>query len=172
MKRYSHLFYGQVVMSAPTDDEAFLIADPNDWFAMVDSDGEEVSARKRSLELLPEEPVIPDSHGNLNALASEITKNNVAKGFYQPGVERNFGETIALITSELSEALEHSRDGRAPGEVWYDEKGKIDGVGVEIADAIIRCLGWAGENDIDIDRLVAEKMAYNATREFLHGRTY
>lgn len=172
MKYYSHTFFGRLTMMSPEDDERFLGAPSGEWFEMIDSNGEVCNARRQALELFEELTPIPESHGNLNELAAEITKNNIAKGFYQPGIERNFGETIALIHSELSEALEHSRDGKLPGEVWVDEKGKPDGIGVEIADAIIRCLGWAGENDVDIDRLVAEKMAYNATREFLHGRTY
>ena len=46
----------------------------------------------------------------LNALASMINATAAAHGFWDE--ERNFGEMIALMHSELSEALEEHREGR------------------------------------------------------------
>jgi NTP pyrophosphatase (non-canonical NTP hydrolase) len=44
------------------------------------------------------------------------------------------------------------------------------GIPSEIADLIIRCLDFAGEYDIDIERIVLEKMAFNRTRPPMHGK--
>lgn len=46
----------------------------------------------------------------INELAKEIHTNNVLKGFYEKEV--NIGERLALIHSEVSEALEADRKGR------------------------------------------------------------
>jgi hypothetical protein len=45
------------------------------------------------------------------------------------------------------------------------------GVPSEMADVIIRVLDFCGKHDIDIERAVNEKMAYNKTRPFKHGKT-
>jgi len=43
----------------------------------------------------------------INELSQQIHKNNVAKGFYED--EKNIGEMLCLIHSEVSEALESDR---------------------------------------------------------------
>jgi NTP pyrophosphatase (non-canonical NTP hydrolase) len=54
--------------------------------------------------------------------------------------------------------------------VRHNEKGKPEGFPVELADILIRVLDLAGRMDIDLDAVVAEKMRYNAGREYLHGK--
>lgn len=82
------------------------------------------------------------------------------------------GNKLTLITSELSEAQDHLRDGREPDDVFYDEKGKPDGFGVELADAVIRIADLCGALDIPLDSLIEEKLAYNKTRGHKHGREF
>lgn len=48
----------------------------------------------------------------INELSKKIYENAVSKGFYEDGKATNIGERIALIHSELSEALEADRKGR------------------------------------------------------------
>ena len=103
----------------------------------------------------------------LNALAQQIYDNARAKGFWE--ADRNLGEMLMLAVSELSEALEEHRNG-APAH--YVLGTKPEGVAVEIADCIIRCLDTMHSLDVDIDAIVAEKMAYNATRPRKHGKAY
>lgn len=105
----------------------------------------------------------------LNELAAEIHQTARAKGFYDnenietegPEFPENpslLPEKIALMHSELSEALE----------AWRDED--KDQVGVEFADTLIRVLDtmyWLG---FDIDAIVDKKMAKNKLRPYLHGR--
>lgn len=74
--------------------------------------------------------------------------------------ERNFGEMIALMHSELSEALEAYRknlmDSHLPSRT---------GVEVELADLLIRLFDLAGAYGLDLDGAVRDKRAYNATRQ-------
>ena len=106
----------------------------------------------------------------LNALAQRIHDNARAKGFWD-SEQRNFGEMLMLATSELSEALEEHRDGNP--NVYYDAlTGKPEGAAVELADCIIRVLDTMHSLGVDIDDVVAEKMAYNATRPHKHGKAY
>jgi NTP pyrophosphatase (non-canonical NTP hydrolase) len=93
-------------------------------------------------------------------------ENASAHGFKH----KNFAEAIALIHSELSEALEEDRKG-AP-QVYYAANGKPEGVAVELADAVIRICDLCGYLKIDLEKVIAEKMEYNAGRPHLHGKRY
>jgi NTP pyrophosphatase (non-canonical NTP hydrolase) len=114
---------------------------------------------------------------NLTALRDEAHQTAVDHGF----TGATIGEEIALMHTELSEALEDHRAGKAPNEVWYLDKTagaetpdyhegyKPCGIPSEMADVIIRVLDFCGKYKIDIERAVLEKMAYNRTRSFRHG---
>jgi NTP pyrophosphatase (non-canonical NTP hydrolase) len=75
-------------------------------------------------------------------------------------IERNKGEMIALMHSELSEALEAVRKD------LKDEKlPHRSGEEVELADLLIRVFDYAGAYGLDLDGAVSEKRAYNRTRQ-------
>ena len=107
---------------------------------------------------------------SLDDLASEIHQNARDKGFWDE--DRNFGEMIALVHSELSEALEEHRDGNP--DVWFTKDGKPEGTAVELVDALIRILDTLKSLDsgYGIDTIVRLKMEYNATRPRKHGKAY
>lgn len=73
---------------------------------------------------------------DIYGLAHEIHSTAKEKGFWDE--ERNTGEMLMLIISELAEALEEHRDGREV--IYYVEGGKPEGTAIELADAVIRCL--------------------------------
>lgn len=93
--------------------------------------------------------------------------------------EPNIPEKLALIHSEISEALEEYRKGVALDLVYFgdptigtvavDAKSKPEGFGVELADAIIRILDLCGYLQIDMAELIALKHNYNLTRSYRHG---
>jgi hypothetical protein len=120
----------------------------------------------------------------LNELAVEINKNSVEHGWWAGRPARSFGDIIALIHSEASEALEEYRAGHGFLEIYWkfpngeirsvpeDEErnpGNPEGIPIEFADIIIRVLDACAALGIDIDKAMAVKMAYNQTRPMLHG---
>jgi len=74
-------------------------------------------------------------------------------------IERNFGEVVALMHSELSEALEADRKG-----LMDDKLPHRDGREVEFADCIIRILDTAAALGLDVAGAVIEKNRFNRQR--------
>lgn len=74
-------------------------------------------------------------------------------------IGRNFGEVIALMHSELSEALEADRK-----DLMDDHLPHRKGVEVEFADCIIRILDTAAALDLDVAGALIEKNRYNQKR--------
>lgn len=116
-------------------------------------------------------------------LSRDIHQTAVDKGWWD--ADRNIGEVLMLIVSEVAEALEEWRNGRSPDEVYYATKINIplphlpvrtsepstlkpEGFGVELADACIRIFDICYRYNIDLESLIVEKMAYNTTREHRH----
>ena len=97
-------------------------------------------------------------------LCHEIAKS---KGWYDGPGERNIGEQLMLVVTEVAEAMEDLRDGKMA--ISYDENRKPTGFPIEIADVMIRLFDLAGYLRIDIDDAVDAKIAYNETRPHRHG---
>ena len=74
-------------------------------------------------------------------------------------IKRNFGEVVALMHSELSEALEADRKG-----LMDDKLPHRDGREVEFADLVIRVLDTAAALGLDVPGAIIEKNRYNRTR--------
>lgn len=70
------------------------------------------------------------------------------KGWYER--ERELPELIALMHSELSEALESWREGEEPE--FYHVSGKPEGWGMELADAVIRIVDACEFYGVDLAR--------------------
>lgn len=83
-------------------------------------------------------------------------------------LHRNFGDFISLFHTELSEAFEEYRKGKALGEIYY-ENGEPKGVPIELADLIIRIADFCEHYRISLTQSVSIKMTYNETRPLLHG---
>jgi NTP pyrophosphatase (non-canonical NTP hydrolase) len=120
---------------------------------------------------------------DFNTLANTIYLANKDKGFWDK--ERNVGEMLMLVTSELGEAMEAHRKGKFASFSKFDkdlnfhkgfktsfENNVKDTFEDEIADSIIRLLDMAGGMNIDLNFHITNKLKYNQTREKLHGKQY
>lgn len=74
-------------------------------------------------------------------------------------IRRNKGELIALMHSELSEALEGERKGLMDGHLPNRRSAEV-----ELADLLIRVFDYAGAHGYDLAGAVLEKLKYNDIR--------
>lgn len=108
----------------------------------------------------------------LNELAKVIHQIAIEHGWWD--TERNFGESLALVHSEVTEVLEDWRHGRSMNVVQWEVgphsgKPKPAGIPIEMADIIIRVLDLCAAHNIDIEEAINEKIAYNRERPYRHG---
>jgi NTP pyrophosphatase (non-canonical NTP hydrolase) len=118
--------------------------------------------------LIVGEAVEADVTRVLNELAFVINANARSHGFWPEGEDRNVAEMIALIHSELSEALEGYRHGN-PSD---DHVPEFDSLTVELADAVIRILDMAAGMQLDFAAALIAKMRYNLGRPHKHGKEF
>lgn len=136
---------------------------------------------------------------DLLTLQREVHQIARDHGWWDDEEQANIPTKIALMHSELSEALEEYRSDKmdlyyAPGRIEIHGEGvyeagegdvkvvteftpvgatvkepKPEGFGVELADTIIRILDLAGFLGLDMAALVELKMEYNRGRPHKHG---
>ena len=128
-------------------------------------------------------PEKPKKIISINEWCEMVHKTAVDHGWWEN--EPSFPEVIALIHSELSEALEEFRNGEA--ELYYKckyhdtrtgcqygknegcTKRKPEGIVIELADAVIRIFDYCGGKGIDLEEAIRIKNEYNKKRPYRHG---
>lgn len=96
------------------------------------------------------------------ALQKDIHLTAIEKGWWEK--ERNDGEMIALMHSELSESLEGLRE---PGP--SDHISEFTKCEEEMADVLIRIFDFAEARNLRLAQAVIAKMEFNANRPHKHG---
>ena len=131
---------------------------------------------------------------NLNEISKQVYEANKLKGFDVKN--ENIGQTLCLIHSEISEALEAIRkDNSARKHIFLMPKNDLkklqlnvdceeeywkllfskhvkDTFEDEIADTFIRLMDLVGALEIDIDMHIELKRRFNSLRPFKNGKAF
>lgn len=109
-------------------------------------------------------------HVTIEDVINECHATALAHGWWDADTPVNIPEKLALIHSEISEALEDYRNAPLHLQVPItDDKGKPIGFPSELADVVIRVFDLAGWLQIDLSTAIAVKMEYNKSRPYRHG---
>lgn len=133
-----------------------------------------IKSLTQRVSVIEQRDIAEEKNKKLEALVSTkaISLNDLAKLVHtanikwwqdletgQP-IKRNKGELLALIHSEISEALEGERKDLMDDKLPHRKMAEV-----ELVDALIRILDYAAGFGYDLEGAFVEKMAYNAKRE-------
>ena len=102
----------------------------------------------------------------INKVMKTARKITDEKGFRSE--MRPIATDVALMHSELSEALEEIRNGNGADEVYIKDH-KPEGFPIELADCIIRICETCSYWNIDLEAAIRIKLNFNKSRPHKHG---
>lgn len=102
----------------------------------------------------------------MDEVGRAVHENAIEHGWWDN--DRNVGEIIALMHSELSELLEAYRKPGQRDEHCPDFSSEE----VELADLFIRGLDFAYAKGLRLPQAIIKKMEYNRSRPYKHGKAF
>ena len=102
---------------------------------------------------------MPKKISKVNEFSRECHRIARGKGWWDK--KRNDGEIIALMHSELSEALEAMRNHANTADIAE-----------ELADCCIRIFDYCGAKNINLEQALLKKIEYNKKRPYRHGKKF
>lgn len=150
-------------------DEMQKIGWPAERFELVDDATAHMHGDTFTYDALPGTVTLTDTPnvnraGLINQMVEQIHTANVEAGWYTDLTtgerkQRNIGEMLMLIVTEVAEAMEgHRKD------LMDDKLPHRKMMEVELADTVIRIFDLAGYCNYDLGGAIQEKLAFNAKR--------
>lgn len=124
---------------------------------------------------------------NINEIAQQVHENAKSKGFFKEGKNKNIGEMLMLMVTEVSEAMEADRNYKYadwryddPPIIYADrldddkfkelfENEVKNTFQDEMADIVIRVMDMCAFKGINLEWHIMQKIRYNKLRPHQHG---
>lgn len=132
-------------------------------------------ALKKFIELYDAQDM-SKQRSDFNEVMAAINANNIEKGFAVNPEPESIRTALFLVIEEVIEAGRYTRETNfnpclSTTETDVTGNSKPEGFGVELADAVMRLMGIAAQLNIDLLSLLLEKLEYNKTRPYMHGKS-